>query len=112
MLKRCASQFLMIYNLKCCFYTLRLLTEGEKEGQAHFRSVTFNQKTDFGLDSGLTRMITDGELEMSMKPRSQPVCLREERKINEIAPHVYIMGSITRNKIRINDNSLTGFFFN
>lgn len=110
MLKRCASQFLMIYNLKCCYYTLRLLTEGEKEGQAHFRSVTSNQKTDFRLDSGLTRMITDGELERSMKPRSQPVFLREERKRNEIAPHVYIMGCITRNKIRINHNSLAFFY--
>lgn len=110
MLKRCANQFLTIYNLKCCCYTLRLPTEGEKEGQAHFRSVTSNQKTDFGLDSGLTRVITDGELEMSMKPRSQHVFLREERKRNEIVPHVYIMGSVTRNKMRINDNSLVGFF--
>lgn len=55
-------------------------------------------------------MITDGELEMSMKPRNQHVFLREERKRNEIALHVYIMGCITRNKIRINDNSLVGFF--
>lgn len=48
-------------------HTLRLLTEGEKEGQAHFRSVTSNQKTDFGLDSGLTRMMTKGELEHEAK---------------------------------------------
>lgn len=73
MLKRCASQFIMIYNLKCCCYTLRLLTEGEREGQVHFKSVTSNQKSDLGLDSGLTRMITDGELKRSMKLRSQSV---------------------------------------
>lgn len=56
------------------------------------------KKTDFGLDSGSTGMISDGELYISMKPRSQPVSLREDRKRNEIVPHVYIMGCVTRNK--------------
>lgn len=55
-------------------------------------------------------MITDGELERSMKPRSQPVFLREERKRNEIVPHVYVMGCITRNNIRLNDISLAFFY--
>lgn len=69
----CASQFIMLYNLKCCCYILRFLTEGEREGQAHFTSATSNQKSALGLDPGLTRVLTDEEFEKSMKPRGKPV---------------------------------------